>query len=195
MSTFQLFYEVGFHHILAMDGLDHILFILALCSIYLLRDWRKVLILITAFTFGHTLTLALVTLNIFKAESNIIEFLIPVTIFVTAASNIWKGTSAFQRSSKFELNYLYAAFFGLIHGMAFANELKALLGKEKQVVLKLLSFNIGIEIGQIAVVGIFLLAGYIFIGLFGINRRDWNLVINSAIAGISLLLILEAKFW
>jgi hypothetical protein len=195
MSTFQLFYEVGVHHILAMDGLDHVLFILALCSIYLLRDWRKVLILITAFTLGHTFTLALVTLNFFKAQSDIIEFLIPVTIFVTAASNIWKGSSAFQRTSKFQLNYLYAAFFGLIHGMAFANELRALLGKDDQVVTKLLAFNLGIEIGQIVVVGIFLLAGYIFIGLFGINRRDWNLVINSAIAGISLLLIIEAKFW
>jgi hypothetical protein len=195
MSTFQLFYEVGVHHILAFEGLDHILFILALCSIYLLRDWRKVLILITAFTLGHTLTLALVTLNFFKAQSNIIEFLIPVTIFVTAASNIWKGSSAFQRGPKFQLNYLYAGFFGLIHGMAFANELRALLGKDDQVVTKLLAFNLGIEIGQIVVVGVFLLAGYIFIGLFGINRRDWNLVINSAIAGISLLLIIEAKFW
>jgi hypothetical protein len=195
MSTFQLFFNVGIEHILNIEGVDHILFIIALCSIYLLRDWRRVIILVTAFTLGHSLTLALVTLQFFQTNSELIEFLIPITIFITASTNIYKGSKAFQRSSKWQINYLFAAFFGLIHGMAFANELRALIGREEQLVNKLLAFNLGIEVGQLAVVGIFLIAGYLFISLLSFNRRDWNLVINSAIAGISLLMMIEAKFW
>lgn len=195
MSIFRTFFELGVHHILAIDGLDHMLFILALCSIYLLRDWRSVIILVTAFTIGHTLTLILVTLDYFQADSALIEFLIPVTIFITAGSNIIKGSTAFQRKSKLQVNYLYAAFFGLIHGMAFANELKALLGRDTKLVEKLLSFNLGLEIGQLVVVLFFLTLGGIVISVGGVNRRDWNLGINSAIAGISLILMLEAKFW
>lgn len=151
--------------------------------------------MVTAFTLGHTLTLILVTLDYFKADSALIEFMIPVTIFITAGSNIVKGSSAWQRKAKLQVNYLYAAIFGLIHGMAFANELKALLGKDRKIIEQLLSFNLGLEIGQIVLVLGFLTIGGIIISVGGVNRRDWNLGVNSAILGISIILMLESSFW
>ena len=194
MSIFSIYFELGYDHILDPNGYDHVLFIIALCSVYLIRDWKKVLILITAFTIGHSITLALSTLQIINFRADIIEFLIPLTIFIAAASNIFKKKTALQPRG-FQVNYFYALFFGLIHGMGFSNYLRTLLGQQAEILSPLLAFNIGIEAGQIIVVAVFLTISFIFVDLFGINRRDWRLVISSAIAGIALMLMIENKFW
>ncbi|MGK7391242.1 MAG: HupE/UreJ family protein [Candidatus Cyclobacteriaceae bacterium M2_1C_046] len=194
MSTFSLYFSLGYEHILDPQGYDHVLFILALCAVYLLRDWKKVLILITAFTIGHSITLALSTLEIFNFRADIIEFLIPLTIFIAAMSNILKKKSSVQPNT-LQVNYAYALFFGLIHGLGFSNYLRSLLGKETNILSQLLAFNIGLEVGQIIVVGVFLLISFILVDLFGVNRRDWRIIISSAIAGIALMLMMETKFW
>ena len=133
MSQFGLYFQLGKEHILDYaNGYDHILFVLALCAVYLLRDWKKILILITAFTIGHSLTLALSVFEVVKINAKLIEFLIPVTIFITALSNIIKRGPTYSETLV-QLNYAYALFFGLIHGLGFSGYLKALLGKEKIV--------------------------------------------------------------
>lgn len=194
MSIFSLYFALGYDHILDPNGYDHVLFIIALCSVYLIRDWKKVLILVTAFTIGHSITLALSTLQIINFRADVIEFLIPLTIFIAATSNIFKKKSAIQPRG-FQVNYFFALFFGLIHGMGFSNYLRTLLGQQAEILSPLLAFNIGIEVGQIIVVAVFLIISFIFVDLFGINRRDWRLVISSAIAGIALMLMMENKFW
>ena len=132
MSEFALYFDLGKEHILDTNGYDHILFVIALCIVYSLHEWKKVLILVTAFTLGHSVTLALSTLEIITVKAELIEFLIPVTIFITAASNI-AGKANTPTDGSMKLNYAYAAFFGLIHGMGFSNYLRAILGKsEKQ---------------------------------------------------------------
>lgn len=194
MSSFSLYFSLGFDHILDPNGYDHVLFIIALCAVYLIRDWKQVFILVTAFTIGHSITLALSTLQIVNIRADIIEFLIPLTIFIAAMSNVFKRYSSVSRKN-LQINYAYALFFGLIHGLGFSNYLRTLLGGQADIVSPLLAFNLGIEVGQIIVVGVFLLISFILVDLFGIRRRDWRIVISSAIAGISLMLMMETKFW
>ncbi len=194
MSEFQLYFGLGRDHILDSNGYDHILFVVALCILYSIREWKRVLVLVTAFTLGHSITLALATLEIISVNAALIEFLIPVTIFITAASNIIrKGDGPTGRSM--QLNYAYAAFFGLIHGMGFSNYLKSILGRDKTIFTQLFAFNLGLELGQIIIVAFFLVLGFILVDLAGVNRRDWKLVISSAIAGIAVILIKDTVFW
>ena len=194
MSEFFLYFDLGFDHIIDLNGYDHLLFVVALCVVYISEDWKKLLILITAFTVGHSITLALSSLRLVNFSSEVIEFLIPTTIFLTAFSNLFKK-DRYGSPSSIRWNYLVALFFGLIHGLGFSNYLRALLGKQADIVLQLLAFNIGLEIGQILIVAIVMAASFVMINIFGVQKRDWRLVISSAIAGISLVLLLESKFW
>ena len=189
MSEFQLYFTLGQEHILDYkNGYDHILFVLALCAVYLVRDWKKILILVTAFTIGHSITLALATLSIVSVNADVIEFLIPLTIFITAVSNLFKKEEL-RNSKGIQLNYVFALFFGLIHGLGFSNYLRALLGKDRSILSQLLAFNLGLEFGQIIVVAIFLLIAFLLVDLLTISRRDWKMVLSSAIAGIALILM------
>jgi hypothetical protein len=194
MSEFALYFGLGKDHILDPNGFDHILFVIALCALYSVREWKQVLVLVTAFTLGHSITLALATLEIVTIDADLVEFLIPVTIFITAVSNITKKGDGHTGRNK-RLNYVYTAFFGLVHGMGFSNYLKSILGRDESIVTQLLAFNLGLELGQIIIVAFFLVLAFILVDLFGVNRRDWKLVISSAIAGIALILIKDKVFW
>lgn len=191
MSEFEVYFGLGKDHILDYkNGYDHILFVTALCALYQWRDWKRVLILVTAFTVGHSITLALASLEIISVSPDWVEFLIPVTIFITAFSNIFKGESAVSGRA-IQLNYLYALFFGLIHGMGFSNYLRAILGKDRSILTQLFAFNVGLEVGQIIIVAIFLTFAFLAVDLFKVNRRDWRMVVSALIAGMALVLVHE----
>ena len=192
MSSFELYFKLGLQHILDINGFDHILFILALCAVYVARDWKKILILVTAFTIGHSLTLALATFNVVNVRSDVIEFLIPVTIAITALVTLFKPKPSTGKG--ISLNYLFAGFFGLIHGLGFSNYLKELLGKEASIWQPLLAFNIGLEVGQIVIVASFLVVTSL-LHLAGVNRKDWTLIVSAFVLGIACMLMLETKFW
>lgn len=185
MDEFVMYFQLGWQHIVAWDGFDHILFIMALCAIYLLKDWRKVIVLVTAFTIGHSITLALSVLSFVHVPGSLIEFLIPVTILVTALANILRKEALPERT---RLNYFLALFFGLIHGLGFSNYLKSLLGTQTNIVKPLLAFNLGLEFGQLLVVTVILLAAGIVVNLAGINRRNWNLYLSATIFLCALVL-------
>ena len=170
------------------------LFLVALCAIYRIQQWKNILVLVTAFTIGHSITLVLSSLDIVTIPSNIIEFLIPVTIFLTAINNI-VGSSPSGQRSKMNKNYAMALFFGLIHGMGFSNYFKALLMDSSSVAMPLLGFNIGIELGQILVVFFIVSIAYLFLTKLNVKHRDWNVFISGAAAGMSLIFILENKIW
>lgn len=190
MSEFATYFKIGWQHIVAWDGYDHILFIVALSAIYLLSDWKKVLILVTAFTVGHSITLALSVLNVVRVPTRLIEFLIPVTIFITALFNIIRPPQE-ERSGAVQLNYFFALFFGLIHGMAFSNQLRSLLGTDTSVVTPLLAFNLGLEVGQVLIVIVALLVSGTVVNLTGIKRRDWTMFLSSAIFGIAFMMAID----
>lgn len=191
MSVFQLYFGLGMDHILDYaNGYDHIIFVIALCAIYLTREWKQILILVTAFTIGHSITLALSTLRIISVNAELIEFLIPLTIFITAFSNLFKKENSLS-NSKIQMNYLFAGFFGLIHGLGFSSYLRSILGREENILTPLFAFNLGLELGQIIIVALFMAVAFILVDLFGLNRRDWKMVISSAIAGMALVLMNE----
>ena len=188
MEDFSIFFQLGWQHILDWQGYDHILFVTALCGVYLMSDWRKLLILVTAFTIGHSVTLAISVFNEVLIPSAWIEFLIPVTIVITTFINIVKKRTFKQ---KFNPIYLLALVFGLIHGMGFSNYLKSLLGKSNNVVAELFAFNVGLEFGQIIIVFSVLLLSFLIVKLIRVQKREWNLFLSSAIFGIALVMAME----
>ncbi|MEJ1236671.1 HupE/UreJ family protein [Chryseolinea sp. T2] len=195
MSDFSLYFGLGKDHILDYaNGYDHILFVVALCALYVSHDWKRVLILVTAFTIGHSITLALSTFKIVNVRSELVEFLIPVTIFITAVSNLFKNENNIG-TKPMQANYFYALFFGLIHGLGFSNYLRAILGRDKTIITQLFAFNVGLEFGQLVIVLLFMSVCFILVDLFGVDRRDWKMVISSAIAGMALILMKETAFW
>jgi hypothetical protein len=193
MDVFTTYFLLGYQHITDLAGYDHILFIIALCAIYQLFDWKSVLAVITFFTIGHSITLALSVLKIVNIDSNLIEFLIPVTILFTCISNLFYKIpeSLFEKRPKPYLRYFFTLFFGLIHGLGFSNYLKSLLGQSTHIVEELFSFNIGIEIGQIVIVSLFLILSYIAVEFFGRKKTDLNLILSAFVAGFTLHLIFE----
>jgi len=189
MNDFSMYFQIGFQHIADLRGIDHILFIVALCIRYQFEDWQKVLILITAFTIGHSITLALSVFDVIQYSMKWIEFLIPVTIAITAFSNVFVKKFVFK--SRFPLIYFLALFFGLIHGMGFSSYLKSLLGSGNSVIWPLLSFNLGLEAGQLLIVLIILMITLIFVSLFKVNRREYLLFCSAASFALALQMAIE----
>ncbi len=188
MQDFPLYFELGWQHILDWRGYDHILFVMVLCGSYAISEWKKVLILVTAFTVGHSVTLALSVTEVIAVNMAWVEFLIPVTIFITALSNII-SKKALQKGVNFK--YTLALFFGLIHGMGFSNYLKGILGSSKSIVAELFAFNIGLEFGQLLIVAGTMLLSLVLLNILNVKKWDWNFFLSSAIFGISFLMALE----
>ena len=183
MDDFGLYFKTGWQHIISWDALDHILFIVALAAIYLATNWKQVLVLVTAFTIGHSLTLALSVYDVIRLNGKWVEFLIPCTIISTALYNFF--IKDYQPTS-LRVNYLLALFFGLIHGMGFANTIRFMLAKDQNIAIPLISFNIGLEVGQIIIVALLLFVSYLVVSRAGLKRKWWVW----ALSGIALVVAL-----
>jgi len=190
MEDFNLYFKLGTEHILTWEALDHILFVTALCLRYITKDWRKVVILVTAFTIGHSITLAFAALGYLHFSKAWIEFLIPLTIVATAVNNLVQKTEDIKYPSGLPLIYFFALFFGLIHGMAYANTFLSLEGKEGLFV-HLLAFNAGIEVAQLLIVAIVLLLSFVFVQLLKISRLWWIRIVSIIILAASLKMAWE----
>lgn len=206
MTTFWIYLQLGFEHIstwngrfFGFEGSDHLLFLVALVAFYNPREWRPVLILITAFTVGHSITLALATLGIMRAPSDWVEFLIPCTIFSTAVANYFVRVEQ-RRSPNFPsrrypsgsvFRYAAAGLFGLVHGLGFSGYLGALLGAEASLTVPLFAFNLGLEVGQLLVVAMLLLVNWVAVDLVRIPRREWLLITSTAVAVGALQLVIS----
>jgi len=190
MQEFNLYFKLGTEHILTWEALDHILFVAALCLRYQLNDWKKVIVLVTAFTIGHSMTLALSAMGLIHLPTRWIEFLIPLTIVATAVNNLGQKNAGMEHPSKLPLIYFFALFFGLIHGMAYANTFLSLEGKEG-LVLHLLAFNLGIEAAQLLVVAVILLISFIFVQMVKLRRLWWVRGASALILVLSLKMAVE----
>lgn len=188
MGDFGFYFWLGWEHIMSIDALDHILFILALTAVYRLNDWRRVLVLVTAFTIGHSVTLALSSLNLLTIPSDWVEFLIPCTIVFTAIANLFIRTLP---PKKVWMNYLMALFFGLIHGLGFANTLKFMIIDDESFGWSLFGFNAGLEVGQIVIVVFILLLSTFFLRMLKTPVREWIIFISAAVFGLALKMALE----
>lgn len=190
MEDFNLYFGLGTGHILTWGALDHILFVSALSLRYAVRDWKKVVVLVTAFTIGHCTTLALTALGYIHFSKQWIEFLIPITIVATTVNNLVQKNKSIKNPSNLPTIYFFALFFGLIHGMAYANTFLSLEGKER-LVGHLLAFNIGIEIAQLLVVAIVLLLSFVAVDLLKVSRLWWVRILSIIIFVVSLKMAVE----
>src|SRR5476651_245566 len=188
MSDFAFYFKMGWQHIISADALDHQLFILALACVYTTKDIKRVLILVTAFTIGHSLTLALSVYDVIRFSSKWVEFLIPCTIFITALNNIFQINSAGKSA---RINYYLALCFGLIHGMGFANAIRIMLAQDQTIGWGLFGFNIGLEAGQIFVVALILAITAFTLGIVKIKRRDWMFFLSSGAFALALKMAFE----
>jgi hypothetical protein len=188
MQDFLFYLKLGWEHIISLDALDHQLFVLALIAVYSYKDLKKILILVTAFTIGHSITLALSILDIVRVPSNWVEFLIPLTIVLTALGNIIMKN---KKQTLDKTNYYLALIFGLIHGMGFANTARVMIAKSQSIAIPLLGFNIGLEIGQIVIVFAILILLFIALTIFKVNKKDWILFVSSGVFALALKMTLE----
>ena len=188
MQDFIFYLKLGWEHIISLDALDHQLFVLVLVAAYSYSEWRKILILVTAFTIGHSITLALSTLDVIRISSDWVEFLIPLTILITAFDNILMRN---QPKNLMQLNYYLALIFGLIHGMGFANTARMTLAQEQNIFTPLLGFNIGLELGQVVVVTLILLIEFLLIKFFKLKKVHWMVFASFITLLISLKICIE----
>ena len=207
-SEFLVYLRLGFEHISDLKGYDHIVFIVALCAVYALSEWRNLLVLVTAFTLGHSVTLALATLNIVNIDSNLIEVLIPVTIVVASGIDLFEGISVPRRDADdsggqssgtmrsrlgvgWKTKYVLALSFGLIHGLGFSNFLRAVLGGEESIVVPLFAFNVGLEIGQIAILLVVLTLSFVIVWVTRLTNRNWAVVLSVITGGIGIFMLIS----
>ncbi len=193
MSIFGMYLEIGMEHIADFQGYDHILFLMSLVAFFQFKDWIKVLKLVTAFTLGHSITLALSVTETIHFSTDVIEFLIPATIILTALMNII-FRKAFP-AKWYWVEYTLTAFFGLIHGMGFSVLLRSLMGAEESITIPLLAFNVGLEIGQVLIVLAIMTLGFIFTKLLKYPSKDWGLVLSGMSLGTASILLIERWIW
>jgi len=188
---FHVYLKLGFDHISDLKGYDHMLFLVALCALYSYTEWKRILVLITAFTIGHSITLALSSLNVIHFNKELIEVLIPVTILLTALKNLFLEK---KNEKVWSVSYLLPLFFGLIHGMGFSSFFKSLLGQEADILLPLFAFNMGVEIGQVCIVAIIMLINLIVIRVIHIKQVNWNKVVSVVAAILAIVMIVQRLF-
>jgi hypothetical protein len=183
MEDFVFYFKLGWQHIISIDAFDHLFFIMALTSIYLLKDIKQVLFLVTAFTTGHAISLSLSILNLVKINSSLVEFLIPLSIIITAEIQFVKSINP---KAPFRFKYFFALLFGLLHGLGFANTIRMIMAESQHIAFPLLSFNIGLEIGQICFVFILLLVAHFFIKIIGLPQKWWIRILNTIALGAGI---------
>jgi len=194
MSEFALYLRMGYHHIAALGAWDHILFVAALTAAYGVHEWKRIAVLVTAFTLGHSITLALATYNVVRVSGAVVEPLIAATIVfmgVAAIRDQLLPPTDEARRAAMRRRYATAGVFGLIHGLGFASALHAILGAETSIALPLFAFNVGLEVGQILIVSIFFALGVAADQWLHVRRRDWVLILSGAAAGIGLTLLVD----
>ena len=193
MNDFVYYVTMGFEHVLDLSAYDHILFLIVLAVIFSFNQWKQALWLITSFTIGHTITLALAAYQIINVRVDIIEFLIPVTIFITGWFNVLRVGKA--STGKEKVNLFLALVFGLVHGLGFSNYFRIMIGREDDKLIPLLEFALGIELSQVVIVFGILILGTLLQNFFRMSKRDWVLVTSSIVIGFTIPMMIERVFW
>jgi hypothetical protein len=195
MNFFYFYYQLGISHILDLMGYDHLLFIITLSAVYQYTDWRRMLILISSFTIGHSLTLALATLGFVIIPANLVEILIPVTILITSIANLVALKGYEQKPNYYLIKYGLSLLFGLIHGLGFSNFLRAIFTSTNDIILPLLAFNLGLETGQIITIAFVLVIGFVCIHKLKLKQQTWTQVLSGIAAIVSIWLIITRSFF
>lgn len=193
LDSFLFNVKYGMNHVLDINAYDHVLFLIVLTVPYIFKDWKRVLLLVSVFTLGHTLSLVLAAYNVVSVNAQLVEFLIPVTILIVALYNVFTAGKGAQKE-KIGILFLTTLFFGLIHGLGFAREFHMLLGASDNKLVLLLEFALGIEIAQVIIVFIVLFLSYVVQTIFRFTKRDWIMVISAIVVGLVIPMLLNSEF-
>jgi len=194
LDNFWFNVQYGINHVMDFNGYDHVLFLMALTVPYTFRDWKRILILVSTFTLGHTLSLVLAAYNIVSINGSLVEFLIPITILIVALYNIFTAGKK-SKEQKIGVLFLTTLFFGLIHGLGFAREFKMFIGKAESKVMPLIEFALGIEIAQVIIVFVVLFLGFFTQTIFRFSRRDWVMVLSAIVVGLVIPMLIESDIF
>lgn len=193
LDNFLFNVKYGINHVLDINGYDHVLFLIVLTIPYLFKDWKRVLLLVSVFTLGHTLSLVLAAYSVVSVNEQLVEFLIPVTILLAALYNVFTAGKGAQKE-KVGVLFLTTLFFGLIHGLGFAREFKMLLGDTDNKLVLLLEFALGIELAQVIIVFVVLFLSYVTQTIFRFSKRDWIMVVSAIVVGLVIPMLLNSDF-
>lgn len=195
MSDFWIYFTIGLKHMWNILAYNDVLFLLALTVPYEFKSWKRILILISLFTAGHTLALMLSVFNIITIKVNIVAFIIPILILITALYNILSSGKSSKREN-ITFIAIVTSLFGIIHGLGFANYFNNLLsGKPTDKLLPLFESSLGFFISQIIVVILALLLAYVVQTLLKLSKRDWILIISAFVAGVVIPMIIRSEIW
>lgn len=195
MSQFWIYFQIGLQHVLDIKAYDHVLFLIALAIPFSFKDWKRIVLLVTLFTVGHTMALLLSVMGIIAIKVNVVELLIPITILITALFNLFTAGKSNKKES-INLIFFVTLFFGIVHGLGFSNYFKSILGgSATSKLLPLAEFALGIEAAQIIVVFVVLILSYIVQTVFRFSKRDWTLVMSAFVIGVVLPMIIENEIW
>jgi len=195
MLGFSYYFKEGFRYILDIYNVEYILFLLSLLVVFTIKDWKRVIILLVFFIIGYTITLSVDTYLNIRYDADLLAFLLPLTIFFTSFTNVFKKKDNFRYQGNMRKNYVLALIFGAIHGISYSNYFIGITDGRVRLWDQYVAFNLGVDAGQIVVSLVFLVIAFLFINIFGVNRRDWVMVISSGIAGVALTLMFDLKFW
>jgi hypothetical protein len=195
MSEFQIYLETGLRHVLNIHAYDHVLFLMALTIPYAFKDWKRILLLVSIFTVGHTLALLLSVFGIVMIKASLVEFLIPLTILSTAAYDLFTSGKAAKHDNIGVISFI-TLFFGIIHGLGFSNYFKSILpGSASDKLVPLLEFALGIELAQITVVIAVLMISYMVITFFRLSKRDFTIALSAFVIGVVVPLLIGSEIW
>lgn len=194
LDSFLKFLELGLYHIISFKSYDHILFLVVLTVPYFFRDWKRLLLLVSSFTLGHTLSLLLGVYDIINLKANVTEWLIPFTIIIMAIYNVFTSGKASKYGNSVII-FSLVLFFGFIHGLGFANAFESLVSSSESTLLSVLEFALGIEVGQFVIVFCILFLGFLGQTIFRFSLRDWVMVISSIVIGLMLPLIFNSPLF
>jgi HupE / UreJ protein len=195
MSELWLYFNIGLKHVLDINAYDHVLFLIALTVPYAFKNWKRLLILVSLFTVGHTMALLLSVFNVVIFKANLVEFIIPITILIVAFFNLFTAGKN-NKNESISLIAIVTLFFGVIHGLGFSNYFKAILpGSSTDKLIPVSEFALGIEVAQIIVIFVVLILSYIVQTFFRFSKRDWTLVMSAFIIGVVIPMIIQSPIW
>jgi hypothetical protein len=191
LDSFLNFLELGLYHIVDFSSYDHMLFLAIISVPYSFKDWKQLLVLVSFFTIGHTLSLLLGVYDVLNLKANLVEWLIPFTIIIIALYNIFTAGKTFNKSKSVIISCL-VLFFGLVHGLAFANSFESMVKTGESQFLSILEFALGLELGQFVIIFCVLFFGFLGQTIFRFSKRDWIMVLSSIIIGLMIPLIISS---
>jgi hypothetical protein len=195
MSDFWIYFTIGLKHMWNIRAYNDVLFLLALTVPYEFKSWKRILILVSLFTAGHTLALMLSVFNVITIKVSIVAFIIPIIILVTALYNIISSGKS-SKKDNFTFIAIVTSLFGIIHGLGFATYFNGLLsGKPTDKLLPLFESALGFGVSLIIVVLLALLLAYVVQTLLKLSKRDWILIISAFVAGVVIPMIIRSEIW